>query len=140
MKFYLFIALIFLASCSNINHVDRPEDFYGDEKMVEIMTDLYLMEASMTANRTTFASLETLPHDFIYEKYETDSIVFSKNINYYSDRNSKYKEIMEQVQLRLEVIKDTVAVRQRKYTEAQGKLLLQRDSLPKPIPIDPDNQ
>lgn len=140
MKFFLYIALIFLASCSDINNVERPDDFYGDEKMVEIMTDLYLMEASMTANRTAFTSLEMLPHDFIYEKYKTDSIVFSKNLNYYADRNSKYKEIMEQVQLKLEVIKDTVAVRQRKYTEAQDKVLLQKDSLPKPTPIDPDDQ
>lgn len=139
MKKLLLIAVVFLASCSDINHVERPDDFYGDEKMVDIMTDLYLMEASMTANRTTFTGLEMLPHDFIYEKYETDSVVFAQNLNYYTDRNNKYKGIMEQVQLKLEVIKDTVAVRQRKYTEALDKIVLENDSLSKPMPLDLDN-
>ena len=83
-----------LVSCADIQETPKPDRFYGDDKMVEMMTDLYLIEASMTSNRQTFTDLQMLPHDFIYKKYETDSITFSQNlIYYYTDRNIMYKEL-----------------------------------------------
>jgi len=109
-KSMLFLVLI-IASCTNIEQAPKPEDFYGDEKMTEIMTELYLMESSMTANRATFTDLGTLPSDYIYQKYDTDSVSFKKNLYYYTDRNDEYMKLMERIKGKLELLKDTVEVR-----------------------------
>ncbi|PRP68010.1 DUF4296 domain-containing protein [Nonlabens agnitus] len=100
--------LLWLAGCQNIEKSPKPDDFYGDDKMIEIMADLYLMEASMTTNRVTFTDLKVLPHEFIYDKYDTDSLTFAENLEYYTDRNDKYLELMEQVKTKMEVLRDTI--------------------------------
>ncbi|KQC32619.1 hypothetical protein AAU57_04220 [Nonlabens sp. YIK11] len=127
--------LFWLAGCQNIEKSPKPDDFYGDDKMIEIMTDLYLMEASMTTNRVTFTDLKVLPHEFIYDKYETDSLTFAENLEYYTDRNDKYLELMEQVKTKMEVLRDTIDANMRTPKTSGPASLEPKVSLEK----DPDN-
>ncbi len=133
MKKITILLIVLLASCADISRVDKPDSFYGDDKMASIFVDLYLMEAVMTSNRGMFASLKTLPGDFIYNKYETDSIAFAENLNYYSDNGDAYKELLKQVEERITILKDTVALRQKRatqhnnYPQETEKILLEKD-------------
>ena len=94
-KLAVLIVILIAAACADINHEPKPDDFYGDEKMADMLTDLYLMESSMTSNREGFTDLKMLPKDFIYKKYETDSVTFKDNIYYYADRVEKYLQLMD---------------------------------------------
>jgi len=137
MRIALALLIVLLVSCSDIKNEPRPDDFYGDDKMADIMTDLYLMEAAMTTNRATFADLKTLPSDYIYKKYKTDSVTFKENLYYYSDRNQEYKALMVMIESRLKSVKDTVDARRDKAMKEKGKFLKVKDTVPQ---LDPDNQ
>ena len=130
------IALFTMAACADIQNAPKPDEFYGDDKMVDIMADLYLMEASMTNNRATFTELKLLPHDFIYDKYDTDSITFTENLFYYTDRNDKYLELMEMVQAQMEVLRDTVDNKMKSKNNNSQKMLTPKGGLER----DPDNE
>ena len=128
--------MVLLASCTEIEKTPRPDNFYGDDKMADIMTDLYLMESSMTTNRRNFTDLKMLPNDYIYKKYGTDSVTFKENLYYYSDRHIEYKELMVMVEERLNILKDTVAARQKKQLNESGGPEKKLDTT---LILDPDN-
>jgi len=121
-QFVFFIVFIILTACSDIKHLDKPGDFYGDDKMADILTDLYLMEATMTTNREAFTKLQVLPSDFIYNKYETDSTAFKENLNYYSDRVKEYQELMVLVEQRMDVLRDSISARQARDAAMKDKV------------------
>jgi hypothetical protein len=104
--------------------------------MADIMTDLYLLEASMTSDRGAFTDLQILPSDFIYEKYATDSLTFQENLYYYSDRTEEYDLLMDQVQERLDVLLDSVAVRQERESRRKEEEYKAKE---RTLELDPDN-
>ncbi|WP_041495812.1 DUF4296 domain-containing protein [Nonlabens marinus] len=115
MRFLIYlIALVLVVSCSDVKYLDRPEDFYGDDKMADILTDLYLMEAAMTTDRGMFTDLKVLPNEYIYKKYDTDSLTFKENLFYYSDNVEDYQVLMEKVKEKMNVIKDSITVREQR--------------------------
>lgn len=138
-KLTAILILISLVSCSDIQNSPKPDDYYGDDKMADMMTDLYLMEASMTSDRGAFTQLEMLPNDYIFKKYDTDSVVFKENLFYYSDRIEKYDRIMDMVQERLDILKDSVAVRQERQSLPEDQDLRNIDTLLINDEVDPDN-
>ncbi|WP_194850288.1 DUF4296 domain-containing protein [Nonlabens antarcticus] len=139
-KLMSLLFLLIIASCSSVLEAPKPEDFYGDDKMAEIMTDLYLMEASMTSDRGAFTALEMLPHDYIYKKHDTDSIVFKENLYYYSDRIEKYENVIDLVEERLDILRDSVAVRQEKEMRLKEAQYKNTDRVLINDIEDPDNQ
>jgi hypothetical protein len=124
-----------VAACSNLNQAEKPADFYGDEKMAQILTDLYLIEGSMTSNRAAFVDLQTLPNDYIYSKYDTDSLTFQQNLNYYSNRVKLYEQVLNQAQENINGVLDSIRIRQEELREQERKLPISIDSLE----LDPDN-
>jgi hypothetical protein len=132
----LFVVVLVLSACSDIKYAPKPDDFYGDDKMADIMTDLYLLEASMTSDRGAFTDLQILPSDFIYEKYATDSLTFQENLYYYSDRTEEYDLLMDQVQERLDVLLDSVAVRQERESRRKEEEYKAKE---RTLELDPDN-
>lgn len=137
MKQWSVIAiLVVIAGCSDVKYLDKPDPFYGDEKMAEMLTDLYLMESSMSTNRKAFTDLSTVPKEFIYTKYDTDSISFQQNFYYYSDRVKKYQNVMLLVEERMKVIKDSIAARQEREARQESEELI--EVKPKVLLLDPD--
>jgi hypothetical protein len=134
----LFLVVVALSACSDIKNTPKPDDFYGDDKMADIMTDLYLLEATMTSDRGAFTDLQVLPSDFIYEKYETDSLTFQENLYYYSDRTLVYDLLMDQVEERLDVLLDSVAVRQVKESKRKEEEYKAK-AKERTLELDPDN-
>lgn len=121
-KFYVLILFVFTA-CADIHEVDKPDDFYGEDKMVRIMTDLYLIESTITTNRKSFTDLQVDPSQFIYKKYDTDSLTFSNNFTYYTDQQLRYDDLLEKVKQRLEIIKDTVDLQLKEVQKIKKKKL-----------------
>ncbi|AZQ42892.1 DUF4296 domain-containing protein [Nonlabens ponticola] len=136
MRNLVVILFIFLTtSCTDIQTAEKPDDFYGDQKMADILTDLYLIDGSMSNNRSAFTKLKTLPTDYIYDKYNTDSVTYRENFLYYADRVEEYQQVLEIVEQNLEVVKDSVEARQQRVNKR-----ITTPAEPTEIIKDPDNQ
>jgi|GEM_PF-1295020 len=132
MKQSLFLFLIAMVSCQSFSISDKPDDFYGDEKMALIMADLYLYEGTVSSNRSSLRKKGILATDLIYNKYKTDSITYTKNLHYYVDREEEYLKLMDRVLELLEQEKDNVSKRQEELIQEpeEFKSIPNTDSLP----------
>ncbi|EAS20371.1 hypothetical protein BBFL7_01256 [Flavobacteria bacterium BBFL7] len=111
-KLIAILLVTIIGACSGIERTPKPDPFFDTEKMASIMTDVYLIEGSMTSNRKSFVDLGVVPDQYIYSKHGIDSISFKNNFNYYADRVEEYIEVLELVEKRLLVVKDSVTLRQ----------------------------
>lgn len=100
--FILVIGL--LTSCAEVKKSEKPDNFYDQEKMVRITTDMYLMEGVLSTNRKAFLKTAVRPDSFLFKKYRTDSITYAQNFNYYIDRIDEYAIILDKVSERLTAI------------------------------------
>ncbi|WP_124978815.1 DUF4296 domain-containing protein [Nonlabens xiamenensis] len=130
MKILISILLLIgcLFSCTSVERSKKPERLYSEEKMVDIMTDIYIMESAISSNKRAYEETNIQPSPYIYKKYNTDSLQFQENLFYYLDRIEKYQSLMERVEKKVEVLKDSLAVRQERIN--------QQYSEEKPIPKD----
>jgi len=97
--------ILFGTACTEVRRSEKPDPFYDQEKMVEIITDMYLMEGSMSTNRKSFLETSIRPDSFLYKKHRMDSIGYVRNFNYYTDRIDEYEEILNLVEARLDKMK-----------------------------------
>ncbi len=121
------LSIIILSSCSGIKKTPEPDPFFDTEKMAAIMTDVYLVEGSMTANRKSFVDLGVVPDEYIYEKHGIDSISFKQNFHYYADRVENFLEVFDIVDAKLTIIKDSINARQFNSKEKVPQLKSLKD-------------
>jgi hypothetical protein len=102
MKKLLFL-LVFLmvVSCAE-KVVEEPENLIPKEKMVDILHDLAILNATKT---TIGAKLDESGIDimeFLYKKYQIDSTQFSESDLYYASLPLEYQTIYTEVETRLD--------------------------------------
>ena len=95
-----FLAIfIFITSC-NETAVKAPENLIDENKMVDIIYDLSLLDAIKTqgiANQQIYPSTT----EFLKKKYNIDSITFANNSKYYASDIKNYKKMYDRVNDRL---------------------------------------
>lgn len=107
MKLTIYILFIFftLASCTSRTIYKKPENLIGREKMINIWTDLYIaIGAKSIKTKKLEKDKNYIP--LVLEKYKIDSIQFSKSNIYYTSRIEEYEEMFEEVQKRLNDLKN----------------------------------
>lgn len=110
MRRILVLTLILLvASCNQVSYADKPKPFLDKEKMAAVMTDLYLIESSLSTSQVAYVKTGIAPHKFIYKKHKIDSIIFQKNMAYYADRPELYKEILDMATAGLTAVRTELA-------------------------------
>ncbi|MDC6385108.1 DUF4296 domain-containing protein [Flagellimonas taeanensis] len=102
MKKLLFL-LVFLmvVSCAE-KVVEEPDNLIPKEKMVDILHDLAILNATKT---TIGAKLDESGIDimeFLYQKYQIDSTQFSESDLYYASLPLEYQAIYTEVETRLD--------------------------------------
>ncbi|ARN78624.1 hypothetical protein BST97_11845 [Nonlabens spongiae] len=105
---HIVIILLALHSCQNIERTEKPDPFFGEDKMSDILVDMYLIEGTQSINRRSFLNTGIKPDSFLYDKYGMDSLSYQKNFYYYADRADEYVQLLELVQTKLEKIKKDV--------------------------------
>jgi len=102
---YIFFIFFILVSCTSRTIYKKPENLIGKDKMINIWTDLYI---SMGAKSIKTKKLEKDKNyiPLVLEKYKIDSIQFSKSNIYYTSRIEEYEEMFEEVQKRLNDLKN----------------------------------
>ena len=107
MKLTIYIVFIFftLASCTSRTIYKKPENLIGKDKMINIWTDLYIaIGAKSIKTKKLERKKNYIP--LVLEKYKIDSIQFSKSNIYYTSRIEEYEEMFEEVQKRLNDLKN----------------------------------
>ena len=105
LTIYIFFIFFTLASCTSRTIYKKPENLIGKEKMINIWTDLYIaIGAKSVKTKKLEKDKNYIP--LVLEKYKIDSIQFSKSNIYYTSRIEEYEEMFEEVQKRLNDLKN----------------------------------
>jgi hypothetical protein len=115
------ILVLFTLSCSDVEKSPQPENLFSKDKMVALLTDLYLVEGAISSNKGAYLKTGVQPSSFLYEKYDMDSISFQENLNYYTDRVEEYLLIMDEVQDNFKSLQDTLNLRQERINKEEQK-------------------
>lgn len=99
-KTFFLISFIFLFSCGE-EVIEKPIDLISKEKMIDILYDLALINAAKTTGPQVMEDRNFVPMQFIYDKYEIDSIQFVSSDLYYASLPLEYEDIYKKVENRI---------------------------------------
>jgi Domain of unknown function (DUF4296) len=101
MKKYSLIFGVFfvLSSCGN-SVLDKPNNLIDDDTMIEILTDLSIMDAMKSQNSVN-GTLKFEVNDYVFKKYQIDSLQFAQSNKYYASDVPKYKRMYKIVNEKL---------------------------------------
>lgn len=107
MRFIIFILLlaVFSVSCQDVQRTKKPKDLIPEEKMVDVLTELSLLHAARSYNKSMLEETGIDPEVYLWEKYDIDSSRFERSSNYYSENYRQYERIYGDVKERLENLK-----------------------------------
>lgn len=115
--FLFFVAFLTLASCQK-DAIEKPENLISEEKMVDIIYDLSILQAMRNSNQAVLDSNKINPATYVYKKYKVDSLQFAESNRYYAAENiKKYDKMYQSVNERILAQKaevDTLLEKQRK--------------------------
>tara|TARA_R110000868_G_scaffold360484_1_gene622500 strand:+ start:7644 stop:8186 length:543 start_codon:yes stop_codon:yes gene_type:complete len=98
---YLFSGLL-MVSCYTFKKPEKPKNLISKKKMVNIIIDLKLLSSSNGSNKQILDKLGIYSEDYVFKKYNIDSVTFASSNNYYAFYLEEYDEIYEKVQDSLE--------------------------------------
>lgn len=96
----IIVLLIILAGCQNVKYPEKPKNLLSKEKMVQMLADAYIGNASRSKSynnrilRTNGVHLDSI----LYKKHQVDSLTFVKSNAYYASNLVIYTEIMTEVE------------------------------------------
>jgi hypothetical protein len=133
-----FSVLIFLIACGGKK---TPEGIIGQEKMVNLLTDIHIVDGSMYSVLQMPDSLYKYGADkyfTIFKKYHTDSVQFKNSFRYYADNPEKLQAMYEQITISIKqksdslnkLNNDKIAKDNKRRTDSLSKL--PKQSQPKP--------
>lgn len=101
----LIISLLILCSCEE----EVPEQPFSDEKMVQIITDMYLIEATMTGRAAEEAdSLKIIYDRALMEDYQIDSVDLKNMANYLKSHPEKSRDLHDKARNRIDHMQKSV--------------------------------
>ena len=117
MKKLLLIPLliVLVVACGRKDKGFRPERLLTEHEMIEVMTDVQIIEADINYQKTQIRerndSIPAKPVDYVrlsksyydqlFEHYGITDSIFSQNMRYYSERPAVLEKIMDSVTQRL---------------------------------------
>ncbi len=100
MKFLCAAALLLIIGCKP--GPEKPDNLLDQNTMVDILYDLALVDAIRSHNPLALESHNITPTEFIYKKYDIDSVQFVQSNKYYAADIARYKEMYDEVSQRIE--------------------------------------
>ena len=88
-----------------------PERLLTEEEMIDVMTDVQIIEAEINYQKSTDKEQDTISTDYkamaqsyyrqFFEHYGITDSIFSQNLKYYTERPKTLQRIMDSVVQRL---------------------------------------
>ncbi len=126
----VFLFSLFLLSCQDLEKMERPDDLIAKQKMVDVLTDLSLLNSAKNYNQQFLEESGLRPSEYLYQKYDIDSVQLALSTRYYARNYIEFEEIYRQVQENLEKIKNDLEKQQEIERETLDSLKsIRRDSL-----------
>jgi len=107
------ISLLFVLVCG-CAHKDKgfmPERLLNEREMIDIMTDVQIIEADINYMKSQEKEADDHPMDYrkltqsyydqLFEHYGITDSIFSQNMRYYTERPAQLEKIMDSVFQRL---------------------------------------
>jgi len=104
-KIFLLITFIILFSCGE-EVIDMPVNLISKEKMIDILYDMAIINAAKTNAPQVMEDRNFVPMQYIYNKYEIDSIQFVSSDLYYASKPLEYEDIYEKLEERIKKEKE----------------------------------
>ena len=104
-KIFLLIAFIILFSCGE-EVIDMPVNLISKEKMIDILYDMAIINAAKINAPQVMEDRNFAPMQYIYNKYEIDSIQFVSSDLYYASKPLEYEDIYEKLEERIKKEKE----------------------------------
>ena len=109
LKILTLSVLLLLVSCDNKQtKVTAPNVLLSEPQMVEIMTDVYILENAINYRRGKSIStnnLKTKGYEALFNHYGITDSVFFENMDYYNDNPVLMKRVMDSVVVNFQKIK-----------------------------------
>jgi hypothetical protein len=102
---YIYIVLLLMSGCQNIDRTPRPDNLIPEDKMVDVLTELAILHGARSYNKNLLEEKGVDPTSYLYEKYSIDSVQFAHSSNYYAENIKQYQDIYTKVKARLEALK-----------------------------------
>jgi uncharacterized protein DUF4296 len=96
----ILVLLLLLAGCQDVKYPEKPENLLSREKMVRMLADAYVGNASRS-NRVNNRVLRTNGvhlDSILYKKHQVDSLTFAESNAYYASNLVVYTEIITEVE------------------------------------------
>lgn len=110
LKILTLSVLLLLASCENKQtKVTAPNVLLSEPQMVEIMTDVYVLENAINYRRgksINTNNLKTKGYEALFEHYGITDSVFFENMDYYNDNPVLMKRVMDSVVANFELLRN----------------------------------
>lgn len=90
------LLIFFFLSCAK-EKIQKPAHLIPEEKMVEILYDINLLQAVKNTNYTVFTQKNIDPEEYIYKKYSIDSLQFVQSNQYYITDIDNYEKLLDKV-------------------------------------------
>ncbi|MBU2947854.1 DUF4296 domain-containing protein [Zobellia uliginosa] len=140
MRVLVIVLVIFgFASC-NEQLLEKPENLIPKEKMVDILQDLAIVNAAKTTNIQVLRDNDIEPMEYIFNKYNIDSLQLVESDRYYASLPVEYEKIYKEVEANLEregkaleeqkKINDSLRVAKEKLKRQEAKAKKATDTLP----------
>lgn len=127
-KFILIILSFVAISCAD-NAIEKPEKLIDQETMEKIIYDLSMIQAIKGHDASLLPKNSINPKTYIYQKYKIDSLQFAQSNTYYSSDITLYKEMFDNVILKMTLDKKVIDAKVKKEAKAKQKRI--RDSIQK---------
>ncbi len=106
MKFFVtIIATLCLLSCQDVKHPEAPQNLIPRDKMVEVFTEAYLINAARSYDKRTILENKVKLDSFIYKKFDIDSLQFAESNAFYTSNLNTYNDLFIRVEERMNLLK-----------------------------------
>ena len=146
MKFIkVFLIICVFWSCQDIKEIKKPDNLIPEDKMVEVLTELSLLNSAKNYNKRLLEESGVQPDEYLYSKYDIDSLKLAESTTYYAKKYDKFEGIYQKVKQNLETMKAKLEVIREEEQRIEDSIraldtkdTINLDSLqtPKPVLID----
>lgn len=125
MKSILTLALIgvVLFSCNKERRPDKPKNLISEAQFSDILFDMFVINSAKGVNKKALEENGIFPEDYIFNKYNIDSVQFANSNRYYAFDQEKYQKILERVQNKVQSEKKIFEAALEKEEEEQTRKL-----------------
>ena len=96
---------LFFSCNPSIEKPKKPDNLIPEDKMVDIMYDMYILNSAKGVNKKLLELNGIMPKEYIFEKYSIDSTQFAESNNYYVYNTKTYESILNEIAKKIDVKK-----------------------------------